>query len=215
MPDHPVSPNPFSAPQSELSQSQADLTNAPANLTGFVRTGQMIAGSMAFGLTIIAGIFVFLLLSRDQPRGDNDPVYLLIGGGAFGMSLIATLLVPSVLRAKARDRLRAVATGTEINNEFGAAPQQPPSNLLNWEQQTTLSPPLRKFLADQQTANLIGHALLEGAGVMNAVFFLLSENWMSLAFVALAILGILMQMPTANKLRSRIRIALDPTATSF
>ncbi len=215
MRDHPVVPNPFSAPQSELSPPEADLANAPTNLIGFVRTGQMIASSLVFGLTIIASVFVYLILSRDQPRGDDEPVYLLIGGGALGMSLISTLFVPRILRAKARDQLRAVASGADIHAEFGAAPQQPPSNLLNWEQQTTLPPPLRKFMADQQTAGLIGHALLEGAGMINAIFFLISENWILLVFVAVAILGILLQMPTVNKLRSRIRTALDPTATSF
>jgi len=210
MPDHPVEPNPFSAPHANSDRSSDDPTNVPLSLVGVVRTGQLISVALAISILIIAGVFVFLVLTNDEVPKPFHFVFFAIGTGAFLLSLVVSIFLPQVLQGIARARLRSAVSNVELGTGTEDARARESNPLIRWETNENLRPALRKFAADNQTATLVCQATLQGAGVINLIFFLGSDHWLHLGLVAIAMVGILVQMPTMNKLRTRIESALDP-----
>jgi hypothetical protein len=68
--------------------------------------------------------------------------------------------------------------------------------------------PLSEFLKTDQTARLIGQAMLEGAAMINFVMMFLTRSPVNLMCAVVALVGIVAMFPTIGRMRERIESVL-------
>ncbi|WP_404305217.1 hypothetical protein [Neorhodopirellula lusitana] len=179
-----------------------------SHLTAFSRTGQVITLALANGILVIAVIFGFMMMNNEATA--NAIVLLSIGGGVSAVSLVVAFLVPKMIRSQAASQLRQSADGIDLRNGVGL--NAPSAEQLQrwgeWQRQSPAPTALRSFLNQDQTATLIGQAILEGSAVINLVFAFLDGSWLHFAFVLVAFVALVSTLPTNGKLNHRIESAL-------
>ena len=165
------------------------------------RTGQIITFGLAQGVLLIAAVLTYFAIGNDQQAapGQPNPGPVLADGGLFGspdlvmlaigwsfaaFSFLAAVWLPS------RSRQRAI-------KRFQASQETLPMPLQAHDE---LPPAARSLVQSRMAATLISQALFEGAAITNALLLLLSSHLLHLIPVAVGILGIVAQVPTATKL---------------
>lgn len=68
---------------------------------------------------------------------------------------------------------------------------------------------MQQLLLANQSANLVGQALLEGAAVINLVFSFINGSLLHLPVAAVGLIGVLTMVPTIGKLRRFVTRGLD------
>lgn len=206
---NPVDPNPF-----DPSLVDAAVLPRGGSLPGTIRaavtTGQIITLALAKGVLIIAVIFIVLNLDDDgQP--DQAAILLPLGGGMLAVLAAGAFAITTFLRSRAISKFRSHDTVSAMR-EVSTADRVAEQERQRWIDWDAKSPPpieLRQFLADQQTYTLIGQAMMEGAAVMNLVFYMIDCNAVHLVFAAIAFVAILAMIPTIGKTRARIEQAFS------
>lgn len=194
---------------SSQSVQTGQAANRPDTLQQIARTGQIITFALAQGCLVIAVIFWFVNEKPDKVEAAG--VYILIGSLAFVMCLIAAFFVPAMMRShfigvfRDLDLIRGLRETSATDRDSAKARDE----LIQWDPQSRLPDPVVGLLAGDQTARLVGQACLEGAGVINLVFWLLSASPIHLFFVVINIVGIISMLPTISKLRQMIDRALE------
>lgn len=206
--------NPFgstSPNEDVLDQVPTELNATATTLRGVAFTGQIITLALAKGIVIIGLIFGVLLID-DQRAFGNAEVWLPLGGGLFAVLLVGAFLASKRLRSGGVSRLRqhrevaAMHEGTPANTTTAAMREK----WIQWDDKAPLPLPLRPFLAGEQSATIVGQAMLEGSAVINLVFALLDGSYAHFLFAFLAMIGLVSMIPTITKLRKRIEIAISP-----
>lgn len=166
------------------------------------RTGQIITFALAQGVLLAAGVLTYLAVGNDarpaapgQPQpgpaiadggllGSPDGVMLAIGWSIAAFSFLAAIWLPSFSRRRALKRYQA--TQESLPMPLQAHDELPPA--------------ARNLVHSRMTATLMSQALLEGAGMTNAILLVISPHLLHLVPVAIAVCGIVAQLPTTGKL---------------
>ena len=206
-------PNPY-VPSSEteaLAFGTPGQAASVSTLKGYARIGQMITFALTQGIIVIAGVFLFITVREDQEVAAPQ-VYMMIGAGAFAMSLVAGFLVPSLIRSQAMTQFRRAEEVVQMRSSsvMGDPNSQLRDEWIQWEADKSLPLPLNRLLAANQTSTLVGQAVLEGAAIINLVFFLLNGTFLHLILAAMCIVGILSMVPTVSRLRSLVARGVAP-----
>lgn len=172
---------------------------SPLDLARRVFTMQIIAGALVAGLVGFAGVAIVMQLNQaDVGQGAPNralPILTLVAAIMLLTEGTLGLLLPSVIL---RSILQKIAAGTW--NPEGSE-RRP-----DWANDDV------KLLAARQTALIIGLALLEGAGMMACIAYLLEGNLLTLGMVAVIVGLMLWRFPTVGGVRywlERERVALD------
>ena len=148
-----------------------------------VRTLQIIAMALA------AGVFTFGLVVFLRPGGGLKPLdpqaIISIVMAVISLSLIPSrFIVPAAILRSGRQR---IARGSEpVVTRRSAETHMPDSEQA-------------KLLMLLHTTTIVGAALLEGAAFANLTAFMLEGQVYSLVFAALMLLGIVLAIPTRNR----------------
>ncbi|TWU27145.1 hypothetical protein Pla52o_10090 [Novipirellula galeiformis] len=174
------------------------------NLSGLVRTGQIIAFALLQGVLFITAIFAYLTFvsggngehgaaagNAAMPENDGDWVFLLIGIVACFAGCFASFVVNRLMKQMAIRQF--VASGSEV-----AVPVA---------ETVTITPEISQLLAASQTQTIIGLAIVEGAAVINVVLMMLDENMLHLVMVAFCLVAMAVQFPTLRKKMDLIEFA--------
>lgn len=185
--------NPYAA-----SSTQRGATNfgggAPGTINGAARIGTVITLALVSGVVMMSAIMSFLVLS-DPPeeeslfRFDGDAMlflgvgYVVFLGGAF-----VAIVMRGLMKGQAAANLRSA--GEDFPQPLDGNSSLPPSG--------------RAFVGAFATYTLIGQALLEGPAVINVILMFIENNFAHAIPIVLAIIGILLQIPTAGRIKSAI-----------
>jgi hypothetical protein len=152
---------------------------------------QIIVGSLAAGAVTFA-VVVLVLRSQQQLNVPHDDSLLLSYIGILGAAsaIAAWMIVPRLIVARARQEISEGKTTT-------LADDRGPSLTEGAKQ-------IQPLVAMHQTRLIVGCALLEGAAFLNVVAYMLEGQLMNLVAVALLVLMIVVQIPTAGGLTSWI-----------
>jgi len=206
--------NPYGSPSPQhdvFDPGASEPSTNATSLRGFAFTGQIITLALAKGILIIGLIFGVLLMD-DERAFENAEVLLPLGGGLFAIMLIGAFLVSKGLRSGGVTRLRqhpdvaAMHEATPANKTMARMREE----WIQWDNNAPLPLPLRPFLTNEQSARLVGQAMLEGSAVINLVFALLDGSYAHFLFAFLAMIGLVSMIPTTGKLRTRIDTAISP-----
>ena len=154
-------------------------------------TGTLITLALMGGLVMISAVITYLIMSNppeDQSllRFDGDAMLFLgIGYVAFLSGAVAAVILRSQWKGRAIERLKA--SDEPLPHPLEGTSPLPRSGL--------------SFLGAVATYTLIGQALLEGPAVINAIFMLIENNFAHAIPIVFAILGIAVQIPTADKIK--------------
>jgi hypothetical protein len=75
-------------------------------------------------------------------------------------------------------------------------------------EEATLPPAVARFVSAEQTATLVGQAILEGGAMINLVLMMLDHRIaLHLIIVVAAIIGIAFMTPTVDRLRRSIELS--------
>lgn len=161
-----------------------DHENAqPGTMDAAVRTLQIIVMALA------AGVFTFGLVVFLRPGGGLKPfdpqAIISIVMAVVALTLIpARFIVPATILRGGRER---IARGREsVTTRRSAGTPIPDSEQA-------------KLLMLLQTTTIVGAALLEGAAFANLTAFMLEGQVYSLVLAALMLVGILLAIPTRNR----------------
>ncbi|QEF96882.1 hypothetical protein Mal15_09120 [Stieleria maiorica] len=154
------------------------------------KTGTIISLALISGVMMISGILAYLVFANppeDQSllRFDGDAMlFLIIGYGVFVASSGAAIVLRGIMKAQAAAQLKS--SDVDLPQPLKA--------------DSPLPPQAQSFLGAVATYTLIGQALVEGPAIINAVFLFIDNNLAHLVPIVLAVIGILLQIPTAGKL---------------
>ena len=148
---------------------------------------QIIAGAMIMGVLALLAIVLFLVHTNGQGKAPpaDLPLILIIAAGFFIMAAALAYFIPA---AQTRVLLRKIVSGT----------WQVPSG----EDPSNYKTDAAKLLTVRQTTLLLTLALLEGAGFFCCIAYLLEAQTFLLGVILLAIVLLLLQFPTANRVRA-------------
>ena len=143
-----------------------------------LRNARLIVLALVLGIVIFAGLVVFLRLSSDTALNPEVGKLLLvvIGGLAVSNSVVYFLLRKS----------------------FVARAQEAKAEALELLKQDAMPPQLFSL-------TIIGAALAEGVGLLGVVAVLLGAPWFALAAPAVAVVLMVAQLPTREKLERVVR----------
>jgi hypothetical protein len=155
------------------------------------RVIQIIAGAILAGLLMFIAIVAIMVMNDNQPGRANAfgdlPLLSLMGCGLLAVNLPLSVIVPS---AMAKNGVRQLAART------GENPQTFTGELINvW-----------------QTSFIVSRALLEGAGFLGALAYMVEKHWLGLAVALAVALIMLVTFPTEGRIRAwveRQQAALD------
>ena len=171
-----------------------DVTGSGANgyltINQTSKVGMMITGGLIMGL-LVTTVILSAMAIKEIPQGESlvrfdgdSMLFVMIGFAVMLGGAIAAFVLPRILNQNAADQLRS--SSVEI-----PSPLRADGNLPSAGQQ---------FLGARMSSTIIGQALLEGPAMVNAVFLLLDQDFAHLIPVVIAIVGILIQIPTPGKL---------------
>lgn len=176
--------------------------DGPSTVAAAARVGQIITFALAQGVLLVAAVMIYISLgsgtgrqAQDQPApepviqdsgllGSPDLLLLVLGFAVIAISGLAAVWVPSLICLRAVER-------------FQAAGEPLPTPL---QAHGELSPAARRLVQRRMSATLASQALLEGAGMINAILLVASPHLLYLVPIAIAVFGIVVQVPTAAKL---------------
>lgn len=150
---------------------------------------QIIVAAMAAGVAIF--LTVALTIVQNQPAANPLIAYIAVGFAVLAFAL--WLVVPNILVIQARkaiadDRVPIAAVSSLAAGDADVVDQ---------------------LVAVFQTRLIIGCALLEGAAFFNLVAYMLEAHQLSLCVAVALLLGILIQIPTRNRLEVWITHQLE------
>jgi hypothetical protein len=154
----------------------------------FLRTLQIIAGTLAMGVVIFLGIVLYLVLVERQGQGigaaGQSPIRTFV---AVGFLVVMTLLSFVLSTLVTRNGVRLIARG----QWWQPHPQVP-------------APPTDsgKLLRVKQTAQITGMALLEGASFFGCIAYLMEGQLLALAIVLVGLVLLLSRFPTEARVRN-------------
>ncbi|OYP36671.1 hypothetical protein [Rhodopirellula sp. MGV] len=172
----------------------------PSSISQTAMTGVVITLALASSVVVLSGILSYLTLSdfpEDQPLfqfGGNDLLFLIVGAAATILTVPIAAIVPQVMKKQATEQLRSA--DVDLPRPLNADSELPVE--------------AKHFLGAMQTSAIIGQALFEGPAMMNAVLMMIDHNFAHLIFVAIGLVGILAQTPTAGRLTAAIEDASMP-----
>ena len=183
--------------------------DAPTRCRQIITLLRMVIFALFMGLLIITGIMTVLVYGFiGPPLGGGIPLF---GGGLPGLTLTGAAILLIVLVV-----VHFVSRGmiASFQRRFGVtgAPQLdrfvPDANDLEWTRQV---PKNQLFYALEfyPTYLLTRVALIEGAGVMNAVFFFLEGQEAALVAVSCVLALLAAHIPSPASLSNWLRKVLD------
>jgi hypothetical protein len=141
-----------------------------------LRTMQIIAGAMIWGVLTALAIFLFLALAQQHKsilvQAEDLHVVSLVAILLLLSNAPLALVLPGILT---RNSLRQIASGAQ---------------------------PLDQLLPLRQTTMIVSFALLEGAAMLGCIAFFLETHAATLVVVGLAVLLMLAQFPTRQRVRT-------------
>ncbi len=147
-------------------------------LDRFTTTVQIIAGSLAFGVLVFA--FVVIMMQPEQADVDDTGINSLMAAGASAVALMASMVVPRVIRANMR---QLIADGKPLGQNIPA----PVATELG---------DVGSLTAMFQTTLIVGIAILEGAAFYNLIAYMLEHQTINLLCAAGLLTAILFKFPT-------------------
>jgi len=157
-----------------------------------LRVMQLIAAALILGVLFFLGIVLF-------QRGAEPPA-----GGVGIISLVAVLLLAT--NAPLAQVLPAILTRSALRRIASGTWQAPPGAAGGHDSDAA------KLLTVQQTAMLIGLALLEGVAFLGCVAYLLEGEAVALAVVGVALFLMVLNFPTEGRLRAWLQAQEDRLA---
>jgi len=158
-------------------------------INGFATTGMIISLGLVGGVVAVSAVMTFLMLSdppEDQPVfrfAGESTIFVIVGYAVFIGGAAAAVVLRRVMKQQ------AVAEFKSSNAEL-PQPLQPHSPLPG---------SAVKLLGAAQVYTIVGGALLEGPAVLNAILMFIDHNFAHAIPVFLAVIGILIQVPTAGR----------------
>ncbi len=170
-----------------------DFRNNP-RVVAATRTLMMINAALIMGVLMMAGVLMAMKRGHiEQSAGERAmPIITYVGAAAGGMMIAASLAMPGLIDTGLRRRL-AVGEPTRASS-MGE----------------TLA---RAYFM----RNILIVALLEGGAMMNAVAYFLEGQLVSLVVLALLLVGMAIQWPSADRVVRWMELQarqLDPTQRS-
>ena len=164
-----------------------------------LRVMQIIATALLLGVVIFLAIVLFLVLVQNNGAGmapaGNVPMLSIVAVVLLIVQAPLALLFPAFLT---RNALRQIASGA----------WRSPAGTDSANFGTDAS----KLLAARQTMMIIGLALLEGAALFGCIAYLLEAQPYTLAVVLVALLLMLVNFPTAERVRTWLERQIDQLA---
>jgi hypothetical protein len=141
------------------------------------RVIQIIAGAILAGLLMFIAIVAFLV-QPGRPNAFGDlPLLSLMGCAMLAVNLPLSVIVPSVM---AKNGVRQLAARADQNIQTFTG------ELINvW-----------------QASFIVSRALLEGAGFLGALAYMVERHWLGLAVALAVALIMLVTFPTEGRIRS-------------
>ena len=168
--------------------------NQGATLAGLTRIGQVITLAIAQGGVLILAILWFLSSGKQDEEGLNV-VLLAIGAGVFVVNAAAAIIIPRTMRAAGIRQYRSQAD---------VPPSAVSVGVSRWDEadaQAVLPLEDAVLLQRDQTARIVGQAILEGAAMVNSVFLVLNSHPIHAVLAVVAVAGIVATIPTVDRLR--------------
>lgn len=159
----------------------------PHSIRSSASTNTIVSLGLVMGVCTITAVMLFMFVPDTEEFSEllavdpDDYVFLAIGFGLCIAGAVLSVLMRRYYRQSASTQFLAEHENVKMPSDTESVP----GNLLG-------------MLA---TANIVGGALLEGPALINAIFMLIRENLWHLIPVLVAILGILITMPTASRTR--------------
>ena len=150
-------------------------------LASRVRVLQIIAFALLFGLSAFTGIVLFLRLGGQMNLPAREtPIITFLAAGMLALNLPLSLLLPKFI---AQGALKRIAAGTWTPMQ-GRGPTP------------TFRDDAERLFAVRQSALIIGLALLEGAGFLGCMAYLVEGVPYVLCVPAVALVAMLLRFPT-------------------
>jgi hypothetical protein len=168
-------------------------------LQPWVRTMQIIAGAMMLGVVFCLGTLSLVVVqAKGQGMMQPPPDFPMVTAIAVVLLVSNVPLSFGLPVAVTRQALRRIAAGT----------WQPPAQNPG----TTFATDSSKLLAVRQTSLIIGLALLEAAGLLGCIAYLLEADPIALGVVAVALAFQLARFPTEGRVRAWLEQQADRLA---
>ncbi len=150
-----------------------------------VLTLQIIVGALLTGVTAFLVIVLAIVLGGNVPARGGLPMMALIAVAVMAVNATLAVALPGFMTQRA---VQQIATGTWA----------PPPNVNPADVATDAA----KLLLVRQTTLLVAAALLEAAGFLGCIAFLLEQQYFALAVVGAVLIGLLALFPTAGTVRA-------------
>jgi hypothetical protein len=147
-------------------------------------TLQIIVFSLVSGVLFFAGIVLFLRPGEIVDEGAQ--INTIMAGGAAVLGLLASVIVPRILRNKMR---QAIVAGEP------SGPESPHSIAANLGDVGSL-------VAVYQTTLIVGAAILEGAAFYNLIAYQLERQSISMIGVAMLLIAMFTKFPTRTAIEN-------------
>ena len=155
------------------------------------RTMQIISGALLFGLLVFLGVVFFLVEGGEQPaakeKASSPPILSIVSIAWLVVSGTLAFLVPGIIT---RTFLRQLAAG-RTGDSFLAKGNPHFQNASETE----------KLLMIRQTTLIVSQAMLEGAGFLAAIAYLVERNQIGLFVGCAAAVLMIVKFPTAGRVR--------------
>ncbi len=191
MPDDPVA-NPYTK-NDPLDGGHAE----GMSIADCVKTSQMVTFAMAMGLLFVSGVMVFVA-AGDAEFADllafNKDKQLLLGIGCVCtlIGVVASFVLRSLVRKQSMHSW--LETNPQVDLPISVDVPIPQAH---------------KLLEGVTASNLIGAALLEGPGVINAILMMVNQYALHLIPIAICFVCLLVKIPTINGVKNYIETAIS------
>ncbi|WP_461507004.1 hypothetical protein [Rhodopirellula baltica] len=188
--------DPSSTPNMQHSDLNDSRDSGGATLAGWAFQGMVITFGLTMGC-VFMGVILWMIGADELPE-ENQTIFVLIGVVALVANTVVAFLVPAMLRS---------AAATELKSADGAVASA--RTWAQWPEREPMPLPLSRFCQTDQTARLIGQAVMEGTAAINFVMMFLTRSPVNLLCALVALLGVVAMFPTVGRMRNRIASALE------
>ena len=178
--------NPYTSPNT--------VPTDPLSIRSSSETNMLISLALVIGIVIISGIMLFLVVSKANNFSEllavdpDDYLFLAIGFGLCWAGAVLSFVIRLFYKQRAARQFLAEHNDVRMPSDTESVPGS--------------------LLGMYATVNIAGGALLEGPAVVNAIFILICDNLWHLIPVVVAIVGILVTLPTASRTRQFVEEAI-------
>ncbi len=163
---------------------------------GYLKTLQIIVGALVFGLVMFLGIVLLLHFQqgpfqRPQAGVESLPVISVVAFVIAAIQVPLAFVIPGVV---AESQCKKIADGTWNPMENSNAPPLDPKMMTD----------VTKLLFVNQTRTIIGAALLEGAGFLALIAYMIEGERYVLGLALFLIGGVASRFPTRTGLENWI-----------